>query len=207
MFLHFLLTIEDFIVEGLQLYIPYLNLQSVLYHPSPSHCLMLGSFQEAWYWNGFHVSFSQKRLLSQTVGSSSPGTGTVAWCKPCVLERRPCALCGWQQGALGAGAMQPGELATLLLNSSGLLQWVFCCLDEPEGAVTWCLSLSLQSGSRFQNKLEMEVARDKGFSCKCTKEIWMKSWIKELKCMWWGIFLNAHKTNVSLQVISETYML
>lgn len=117
---------------------------------------MLVSFQEAWCWNGFHVLFSQKRLLSQTVGCSSPGTETVAWCKPCVLEPRPHALCGWQQGAPGPGAVQPGELATLLLSSSGLLGWVFCHLDGPEGAMTWCLSL--QSGSRFQNKLETEGA-------------------------------------------------
>lgn len=40
----------------------------------------------------------------------------------------------------------------------------FCCLDGPEGAVTRCLSLSLRSGSRFQNKLEMDIAGDKGFS-------------------------------------------
>lgn len=117
---------------------------------------MLGSFQEAWCWNGFHVLFSQKWLLSRTVGCSSPGTETVAWCKPCVLEPRLCTLRGWQQGAPGTGAVQLGELATFLLNSSGLSGWVFSCLDGPERAMIWCLCL--QSGGRFQNKLETEGA-------------------------------------------------
>lgn len=112
-------------------------------HPYPSHCLVLGSFQEAWCWNGFHVSFSQKWLLSRTVGWSSPGTETVAWCKPCVLGR---ALC------VGGS----GEPRRLELSSSGLSSWVFCCLNGPDLVMTWCLFL--QSGTRFPNKPETEGA-------------------------------------------------
>lgn len=59
--------------------------------------------------------------------------------------------------------------------------WVGVCSSPWTG-----LLLSLQSGSRFQNDLGMMCYQ--GLSSVSTKEIWMKSWDKEFKCVPWGEF-------------------
>lgn len=71
----------------------------------------------------------------------------------------------------------------------------FCPLIGPKGAMTW--SLSLQSRSRFQNELETKCATKasaenyQGLSWENTEDLWMNSWIKELKHMWWGIIFKC----------------
>lgn len=65
--------------------------------------------------------------------------------------------------------------------------------------------LPLEQG-RFQTKLETKCATEasggnwEGLGCESSEKLWMQSWIKELKCMWWGIYLSAHETDIILQV-------
>lgn len=203
---HFLLAIEDFYCRRVTALhtVPDFTVCAMSSHLHLS-ALCLEVFRRPGV--GFHVLFSQKWLLSWTAGCSSPGTETVAWCKPCVLEPGPCALCGWQQGALGARAVQPGELVTLLLNSSGLSGWGFfvISMDLKEQWLAASPSPS-RVGLGFKISWRQRVLPYQGWEC--TKELWKKSWIKELKCMRWGIFLSAHETNASLQVmiINEKYI-
>lgn len=117
MLLPFLLAVEDFILEGSHPYILCLIYRVCYIHPYLSHCLMFGSFQEACCWSRFHVLLSQKGLLSWAVGCISPGTETLAWCKPCVLEPRPRTLVWVATRSPRARAVQPGELENHLLSS------------------------------------------------------------------------------------------
>lgn len=132
MLLPFLLVIEDFILEGSHPYILFLIYRVCYIRPYPSHCLMFGSFQEACCWDRFHVLHSQKWLLSWAVGCISPGAETVAWCKPCVLEPRPCTLVWVAARSPRARAVQPGELENHLLSSSGVSGVSVLSLDLKE---------------------------------------------------------------------------
>lgn len=132
MLLPFLLVIGDFILEGSHPY-KLCPIYGVCYiHPYPSHCLMFGSFQEACCWKRFHVLLPQKWLLSWAVGCISPGTETVAWCKPYVLESRPCTLVWLATRSPRARAVQPAKLENHLLSSSGLSGVSVLSLDLKE---------------------------------------------------------------------------